>query len=174
MSEFEIKPRYKFRNPRAIPDLNQQLRRAIEEEPDKWPLSFKKTRGHLIFSYRAPLKKLWSPEMDLNFENDANELGTIIRVVIGPAAAVWTFFMFLYSIAALMLFGGFILSYSQFTLGKDIWGFWFIPGAVLLAVIVFLAGYWGKKRARRQMISFKKFFDSALPGSILLEGDLNV
>lgn len=174
MSDYEIRPRYKFSNPRKVADLNKSLRQAIENEPDKWPLKFKKTHGHLIFSYKKPIKHLWSPEMDLNFEEHEQGEGTIIRVVIGPAAAVWTFFMFLYSLAAVMLFGGFILSYSQFTLGKDIWGFWLIPAAVFFALIVFFAGYWGKKRARRQMISFKKFFDNALPGSVLVEGNLNV
>jgi hypothetical protein len=173
MSDYEIRPRYKFSNTRKVADLNKSLRQAIESEPDKWPLKFKKTHGHLIFSYKKPTKHLWSPEMDLNFEEDESE-GTIIRVVIGPAAAVWTFFMFLYSVAAVILFGGFILSYSQFSLEKDIWGFWLIPGAVVFALSVYLAGYWGKKRARRQMISLKKFFDNALPGSVLVEGNLNV
>jgi len=174
MSDYEIKPRYKFSNPRRIADLNKSLRQAAESESDKWPLKFKKTNDHLIFSYKNPTKHLWSPEMDLNFEEQEGEEGTVIRVVIGPAAAVWTFFMFLYSVAAIMLFGGFILSYSQFSLGKDIWGFWLIPAAVFFALVVFLAGLWGKKRARRQMISFKKFFDNALPGSVLIEGDLKI
>jgi hypothetical protein len=174
MSEYEIRPRYKFINPRKVNDLNQSLRRAIESEPDRWPLKYKKTQGHLIFSYKGPIKHLWSPEMDLNFEAEEEGTGTVIRVVIGPAAAVWTFFMFLYSIAALILVGGFILSYSQFSLGKEIWGFWLIPTSVFFALGVFLAGFWGKKRARRQMISLKKFFDATLPGSVLMEGNLRI
>lgn len=174
MSEFEIRPRYKFRNAASVSELDATLNRVMKENAERWPLNVRQTTGHRIFSYRPPAKHLWSPEMDLNLEEDKDNGGTIIRVLIGPASAVWTFFMFLYSICAIVLFGGFILSYSQYALGKDIWGFWLIPISVFMAIAVFLAGYWGKKRARRQMINFKKFFDRAFPESILLEGDLNV
>ncbi|MCR9153918.1 MAG: hypothetical protein NXI09_07400 [Bacteroidetes bacterium] len=171
LNEYQLRPRYKFRNQRAIADLRASLKSGLDNEADKWPLKFKDTHGHLIFSYRPPHKHTWSPEMDLNMESDS-EGGTLIRVLIGPAAGVWTFFMFLYSICALLLVGGFVLSYSQFVLEKNIWGFWLIPIAAVGGVAIYAAGLYGKKKAIPQMIFLKKFFDASLPQSELIEGDL--
>lgn len=146
------------------------MRNALIEDTDQWPLQYKDTHGHLIFSYRRPHKHTWSPEMDLNLEEV--EDGTIIRVLIGPAAGVWTFFMFLYSICALLVVGGFVLSYSQYVLNKDLWGFWLLPIGALGAIAIYLAGLYGKSKAIPQMIFLKKFFDASLPKSELIEGDL--
>lgn len=170
LNEYQLRPRYKFENERNMTELRKSLVTSISQEPDLWPLKFKDTHGHLIFSFKAPHKHTWSPEMDLNLERKGE--GTLIRVLIGPAAGVWTFFMFLYAICALLLVGGFVLSYSQFVLEKNIWGFWLIPIAALGAVGIYLAGLYGKSKAIPQMIFLKKFFDTALPKSILLEGDL--
>ncbi len=171
LNEYQLRPRYKFSNHRSVADLRQSLRNALDHEADKWPLRFKDTHGHLIFSYKKPHKHTWSPEMDLNME--ANEEGqTTIRVLIGPAAGVWTFFMFLYTICGLLLIGGFVLSYSQFVLEKTIWGFWLLPISAVGAIAIYLAGLYGKSKAIPQMIFLKKFFDAALPNSVLIEGDL--
>lgn len=171
LNEYQLRPRYKFLNHRDHADLRKSLKQALDADSERWPLQFKDTHGHLIFSFRKPQKHTWSPEMDLNMEPQ-QEGGTLIRVLIGPAAGVWTFFMFLYSICGLMLIGGFVLSYSQFVLEKTIWGFWLIPIAVVSAIAVYLAGLYGKSKAIPQMIFLKKYFDAALPKSILLEGDL--
>jgi len=171
LNEYQLRPRYKFSNQRPAAELRKSLKGALDRGTEEWPLKFKDTHGHLIFSYKKPQKHTWSPEMDLNMEDDTNG-GTLIRVLIGPAAGVWTFFMFLYSICALMLVGGFVLSYSQFVLEKTIWGFWLIPLAVIGAIAIYLAGLYGKSKAIPQMIFLKKFFDAALPKSVLLEGDL--
>jgi len=171
LNEYQLRPRYKFSNERSPSDLRSSLKAALNEETAQWPLKFKDTHGHLIFSYKKPEKHAWSPEMDLNLES-REEGGTTIRVLIGPAAGIWTFFMFLYTICFLLLIGSFILSYSQYVLEKDIWGFWLLPIAVLGAIAVYLAGLYGKSRAIPQMIFLKKFFDAALPKSELIEGDL--
>jgi hypothetical protein len=171
LNEYQLRPRYKFRNVRDAAALRQSLKSALSVNPDQWPLTYKDTHGHLIFSYRKPEKHTWSPEMDLNLEDDG-EGGTVIRVLIGPAAGVWTFFMFLYTIFGITMIASFILSYSQYVLDKTIWGFWLLPIAALGAVAVYLAGLYGKSKAIPQMIFLKKFFDATLPKSELLEGDL--
>ncbi len=170
LNEYQLRPRYKFKNSRSANDLRKSLKAAIGES-EQWPLQFKDTHGHLIFSYRKPHKHNWSPEMDLNLEEDPAGF-TMIRVLIGPAAGVWTFFMFLYTLCVLLGLGGFILSYSQYVLGKSIWGFWLLPIGALGAISVYLAGLYGKSKAIPQMVFLKKFFDAALPKSELIEGDL--
>ncbi len=171
LNEYQLRPRYKFRNHRSIRDLRNSLRHALIEDAEQWPLQYKDTHGHLIFSYRRPHKHAWSPEMDLNLE-ESEDGSTIIRVLIGPAAGVWTLFMFLYALCALLLIGGFVLAYSQYVLDKSIWGFWLLPIGALGAIAIYLAGLYGKSRAIPQMIFLKKFFDATLPQSELIEGDL--
>lgn len=171
LNEYQLRPRYKFRNERSISDLRKSLRSALIDDTDQWPLKYKDTHGHLIFSYRRPHKHTWSPEMDLNLEEDVDGK-TIIRVLIGPAAGVWTFFMFLYSICGLLVVGGFVLSYSQYVLSKPMWGFWLLPIGALGAIAIYLAGLYGKSKAIPQMIFLKKFFDATLTKSELMEGDL--
>lgn len=171
LNEYQLRPRYKFRNERSLEDLRKSLKSTIIEDTDQWPLQIKDTHGHLIFSYRKPHKHNWSPEMDLNLERHPDGY-TTIRVLIGPAAGVWTFFMFLYTLCALLVVGGFVLSYSQYVLGKSLWGFWLLPIGVLGAIAIYLAGLYGKSKAIPQMIFLKKFFDTSLPKSELIEGDL--
>lgn len=171
LNEYQLRPRYKFSNTRNARELRKSLVNCISEDSNKWPLQFKDTHGHLIFSYRKPHKHAWSPEMDLNLEPQGEE-GTLIRVLIGPAAGFWTFMMFLYTLCGLSLLGGFVLSYAQFVLDKTIWGFWLIPFGALGAVAIYIAGLYGKKKAIPQMVFLKKFFDAALPKSQLIEGDL--
>lgn len=171
LNEYQLRPRYKFRNERDPAALRQSLKSALSTNSEQWPLTYKDTHGHLIFAYRKPDKHAWSPEMDLNLEDDGNG-GTTIRVLIGPAAGIWTFFMFIYTICGLTALGSFILSYSQFVLDKSIWGFWLLPIAVLLAISVYLAGLYGKSKAIPQMLHLKRFFDATLPKSELIEGDL--
>ncbi len=108
--------------------------------------------------------------MDVNITEEGTM--TFIRVVIGPAAAVWTFFMFLYTAAIVGFFGGGLLAYSQFLLKKDIWAIWLIPISMILALLVFIATKLGKKKALDQMLYFKKFFDLALPNSKLVDKDI--
>ncbi|WP_421753375.1 hypothetical protein [Croceimicrobium sp.] len=170
LNEYQMRPRYKFSNERTAAELRSSLKQALSSDAN-WPLQYKDTHGHLIFSYKKKDRHTWSPEMDLNLE-ERPEGGTLIRVLIGPAAGIWTFFMFLYTICILIAAGSFVLSYSQYVLDKTIWGFWLLPIAVLGAVAVYLAGLYGKSRAIPQMIFLKKFFDAALPKSVLLEGDL--
>jgi hypothetical protein len=159
-SEYQLRPRYRFQTSEKESSIIERLSKGIE---DSGPLRLRKTNNHLIIAFSGKQKHFWSPEMDLNVESRTGK-DALIRVLIGPAAAIWTFFMFLYSVAALLLVGGLILGYSQFALNKPMWGFYLIPASVVAAVGIYLAGLWGKSRAHHQMEELKSYFDRALAG----------
>lgn len=126
------------------------------------------TNSHMIVSMAKPEKHFWSPEMDISFDElESGQSG--IRILIGPAAGIWTLFMFLYTALSVMAIAGMVLGYSQQILHQAAWGWWLVPAAALLAVIVYLAGRYGRYKARCQMHDLKFFFDRALPGEYFHE-----
>lgn len=161
MSEYMLRPRFRFVSPQAPASLMSQLNHAVSEAGSSEGLRLTKTQNHFILAFIPKRRSFWSPEMDINIEAGA-EGGSTVRVLIGPAAAVWTFYMFLYALALLMMFGGFILSYSQYVLGKALWGFYLLPAAVIMALLIYAAGLWGKKRARAQSQQLQRLVEGAL------------
>ena len=51
LNEYQMRPRYKFSNERTAAELRSSLKQALSSDAN-WPLQYKDTHGHLIFSYK--------------------------------------------------------------------------------------------------------------------------
>lgn len=159
MSKLEFRPRYKFKSPLTIEEIASRVMKTVESEnPDG--LLLKKVHDHLVLDIPEEARHYWSPHMDINLEKEGDD--TIVRCMIGPSPTVWTMFMFFYGFFGFASFVGLTLGMSQWTLKKSMWGFWVLPVALLGMVAMYFISYEGKKLARDEMRTLKKFFDGAL------------
>jgi len=158
MSELSLRPRYYYKTAQSIPELTGRLKLVLEKANS---LDYKITHYHLIISFPKQLKHFWSPEMDINMEQRGKE--TFVRVLIGPAAAIWTLFMFIYTIGGLLISAGFAVGYSQYILHNKAWALYMIPAGIVIMAATYLAGQFGKYKAEEQVKQLKGFFDAALP-----------
>ena len=159
MAELALRPRYRFVSNHSHKTLSSALQNALSSQHQ---FNWNHAKSHMIVSMARPRKHFWSPEMDISFDElDSGQSG--IRILIGPAAGIWTLFMFLYTAASVMAIGGLVLGYSQQVLDQQAWGWWFVPAAMVMAGFIYIAGRYGRYRARCQMHELKYFFDQALP-----------
>lgn len=111
----------------------------------------------------------WKPFVSIRIEK-ANEkedrLHTVINSLVGPSAAVWTFFMFLYFIFGILFMVFISLWYVEIQIKTDNYP-WALPAAILCLVLVlgtWLATQIGKRLAKKDMEILHNFGrDAILP-----------
>lgn len=161
MSKLEFRPRFKFRTPLTIDSIKQKLLSESETTASQG-LILRKAKDHLVLDIANEDRHFWSPHMDISLEMDEYSDLTLVRCLIGPSPTVWTMFMFFYGFFGFLAFVGLTLGMSQWTLKKDMWGFWLLPVALVGMLIMYFVSYEGKKLSRDEMRKLKLFVDRAL------------
>tara|TARA_R110002072_G_scaffold6176_2_gene36964 strand:- start:6190 stop:6906 length:717 start_codon:yes stop_codon:yes gene_type:complete len=79
-----------------------------------------------------------------------------------PRPEIWTFCMFLYLVMAMVLCGGLLVGYVQWSLGASLTGLWLVP--ISLGVIggLHAASLAGQGLSRHQMIELREQLDQIL------------
>lgn len=110
---------------------------------------------HLLLKIHPSKKHFWSPQLDISLEEIENQK-TIVRCLVAPEAGVWTMFMFIYTITGFAAFIGLMLGMSQWSLERDLWGFYVALGSLVLGIVFYFIAQFGKKLADEEMRSLKK------------------
>jgi hypothetical protein len=169
MAQTALRPRYRFTSAEKPSQLWAQIKRAsASPQINLYGLQNKAVANHFIISYPKKHRHFWSPTIDLNFSEKAVNQ-TQVRVLFGPAPAIWTFFMFGYAVAALLVIGGLVLGYSQYILGHNVWLFALIPAGGTVGLLLLFASYFGKYRAEAQTRELRKFLETALQRPLVHE-----
>lgn len=144
------RPRYVFEvaeKPAQLEKALGQVRQKSSANGLQWQVV--KVAGHHMIQFPRPHRRLGTPHLDIALE--ATEAGaTEVRLLVAPAPAIWTLFMFAYAVAALLLLGGLILGYSQYLLDKTASWFYLAPLGLLLAAVVYSLARYGRWRNRDQ------------------------
>lgn len=162
MSDSLLRPRYKISSQKKAAELRAMLLEAVKSSPG---FEQRSLENHVLISLPRKDRHFWSPTLDINFEEESES--TTVRILIGPAPAVWTFFMFGYSLAGLSIIAGLILGYSQYILGQNSWTFIFAPVGIFLAGGLLLASLAGKYKAQNEMQRLKIFVEFAIGQELL-------
>jgi len=171
MAQTALRPRYRFTSAEKPHELWALVKKAsASAQLNPCGLQHRAVANHFIITYPKKHKHFWSPTIDLNFHEESNDT-TKVRVLFGPEPAIWTFFMFSYSVAGLLILGGLVLGYSQYILGHNVWLFALIPVGVALVFFLLMASYFGKHRAETQTEELKKFLETALKRTLTHEDD---
>ena len=109
--------------------------------------------GHAMISIRESNRHFWSPWMHLDVRD--TDTGRQVFARFSPHPSIWTGFMFAYlAIAAIVSFAV-MFGISQQLSGESPWAYYFIPGGLVVAVILWLAAQAGQKLAHEQMQQMK-------------------
>jgi hypothetical protein len=99
----------------------------------------------------------WSPQLSITMSNEDG--ATIIRGVYGPRPAVWTMFIFFYTVIGLALLVVTVIGLSTMSLDKGTAIFWWIPALLLVFLTLYLVAYFGQKMGHDQMVELQAFFE---------------
>lgn len=152
----QFRPRFKF-----VLDIDsQQIAERFSDYAKNTPqIQLARSRNHFIISHKKDLRKYWSPFLDISVEEEDENGPSLVRCLIGPAPNVWTMFMFVYGFFGFIAFVGLTLGMSQWTLKKELWGFWFLPVSFLGVLAMYFVSAQGKKLAKDEMMDLKKHVD---------------
>ncbi len=150
----EIRPRFKLKTVLSKEKVIENLTSGLED--DKSVLG----RDVLdVFYLDIPKKdqRYWSPELRASIEDNEEENGSLIRVVIGPRHTVWLFFVFLYSfLGVICLFGG-MYGMVQMSLGMSSFWVYCFPVMLILIGIVYLIAKLGQHATRDEMLHLTSY-----------------
>lgn len=116
--------------------------------------------NHVIFKIPVSQQHYWSPQLTLDLESKNG--GSLIRGLYGPNPAVWTMFVFFYSMIGFLTMLGLIFGLSQMILKMDPYGLWAVPIGGFLLIGLFVISKTGQKIGQKQMHQLKDFLDDSL------------
>lgn len=159
MTEFEFRPRFRFRTPLAPDEVKRRIvAHARGDHPLR--LSVGGTGHHVVLHYPQDGRHAWTPQMDIDIE--AVDAGSRVRCLIGPAPSIWMLFTGGYLFCAMISLLGLSIGVSQSIVGADTWGYYMVVPAPFIAVALWLLAQEGRRRSRREQERMKYFVDEAL------------
>ena len=116
---------------------------------------------HIVLQLPDEEQRYWSPQLTAEAEPH-DDGGTLVRCLFAPKPAVWTFFIFLYSVSAFAALIGLITGGVQLSLQLTPSGFWITPLAVILFGVAYGLALKGQQLSRAQMERLHNYFLSTL------------
>jgi hypothetical protein len=112
-----------------------------------------------------PHHHYWSPELNLLIDRQDDSKARL-HGKFGPGAHVWTLFMAGYAAFGMVGAAGLLIVFSQWTLGGDLWGVWFILAGVVGCALVYFGSRIGQRLAAPQMRDIRKLIYDAFPDDV--------
>jgi len=157
MSSFAIRPRFKHSQRGERSQIEGQIQKALEDEKQLTAMSIS---GHLHIKIHPDEQHFWSPQLDLSFEQDDEEV--IIRGLYGPKPTLWAVFFFGYVVLGfLTIFVG-MWGLSRWSLGMSSMVLWAIPVFALLAAVMYFMAQTGQKLGAQQMFDIHHFYEKTI------------
>ncbi len=113
--------------------------------------------AHAFVQVPPDKQSLLSPH--LNLELLSREGGVVLRGRFSPRPNVWTGFMALYGILALLGLAGLMFGWAQTTVAEYPWGFWAVPAALALIAFVYGASVIGQGLTQDEMYVLRNFVE---------------
>ena len=164
MSE-KLRPRFRYYIPQEQSEIAKSFKNAFAK--DDCIFRGSTLDYHISVDFIKSKRHFWTPQMDLNLEK--YEDGTLIRGLIGPRAAIWTVFMFFYTLAGLLGLGGVIIGSTQLSMNEYPAALWLIPFSLAIFLVVYLLGQTGKRIGSSDSVQLHEFLLQNIPEPIELE-----
>jgi uncharacterized integral membrane protein len=116
-------------------------------------------RKHAVVQMQDRERTFWSPYLNLEVEDEPD--GSAIRGRFSPHPNVWTMFMGVYILLAIIALGGLSYGIVQYTLGQSPWAFAIVPAAVAMFGFVYGATLIGQGLGAEQMYTMRSLVDRA-------------
>jgi hypothetical protein len=121
-------------------------------------------RKHAVVEVQNQKRSFWSPYLNLEVEDEPD--GAAIRGRFSPHPHVWTLFMAIYILLAIVATAGLVYGFVQYTLGEPPWGALITPAAVALFGFVYGATLIGQGLGAEQMYIMRTLVDCAAEAAL--------
>lgn len=152
-----MRPRFELQLPVARERWLNALRALLETEPGS--LRGQVFRKHAVVQMGDKEKTFWSPYLNLEVEDEPD--GSAIRGRFSPHPNVWTMFMGVYILLAIIALGALSYGIVQLTLGESPWAFLIVPASVAMFGFVYGATLIGQGLGAEQMYAMRSLIDRA-------------
>lgn len=164
-----MRPRFELQLPVARERWLDALRSALRDDAES--LRGQVFRKHAVVEMRDARRTFWSPYLNLEVEDEPD--GSAIRGRFSPHPNVWTMFMAIYILLAIVALGGLSYGIVQYTLGQPPWSLLIAPAAVALFGFVYGATLIGQGLGAEQMYIMRSLIDRACVDALDTRADVD-
>ena len=158
---YRVRPRFEVELNRDVADIVDSIKKAIAAEDN---IKARFIEGHATLYLPAAEAHYWSPQLTLSI--NASEEGAVLRGIYGPRPAVWTMFVFFYSLIGFAILIIALFGFSNLSLGNSAKILWLIPVLVIIFLSLYLISFFGQRLGRDQMVTLHEFVERSIGQSI--------
>ncbi|MCB0502089.1 MAG: hypothetical protein KDD32_05360 [Bacteroidetes bacterium] len=157
LPHYRVRPRFKKVTDHSIEYLSKKISDGLSHE--QAPCKGRVNPGYI--SLYLPIKEqhYWSPQLSLTLEE--SDEGTVLRGLYGPRPAVWTLFVFFYSLLGFATLVIAIIGFSKLSLDRTAPILWALPPLILTICSLYLVAYLGQKASHDQMLTLHQFLEKS-------------
>lgn len=156
-----LKPRFKMEYDESQKNILAKFKKNFEEKNCEY--ATKISNNHIFIDVPKKDEHFWSPQLEVEIIENEENGKTIVKGILGPKPQVWTFFIFLHFIVAVIFIAMFVWFYVNWSLEKDfqIQKYLLITLPIIWTILYFF-GQSGKKLGYRQMVELDNFLMETL------------
>ncbi len=152
-----IRPRFQIETTDSPQVLADKIRASLKSENARCKGRIK--HGYATLYLPNEERHYWSPELTLTIEE--SESGALLRGLYGPRPAVWTMFVFFYSLIAFSVLIVGIIGLANLSIDKSGAILWLIPFLIIIFLTLYLVAYFGQKIGHDQMVVLHTFIEES-------------
>jgi len=149
----QARPQIAFVSSLSAAEIEERFRVALAD-PD-CPVEGQIFPKHIDLLMSAEQRHFWSPWLPLDVA--VGEAGTELRGRFGPHPNVWTAFVFVYSVLAVLAVVALCFGGAQLMLGTSPWAFGVMAACLALGAFIYGAEFIGKGMGSEQMWVMRDF-----------------
>lgn len=160
IDHIRVRPRFKIFTEISRENYTTFLKNFLASKSDEFSGNINAETA--VITVKTGQDDYWKPCLALRTETEENK--TVIRGVFGPSSAVWTFFMFLYFILAILWMVFITIWFVEKQIKSNDFP-WALPVSfIMLSLLLgtYLATRLGQQKARAEMQKLRKFAEESI------------
>ncbi len=155
MNQRRMRPEFEQRVGCSAEALRQVLSEQLAEEAA--PCTGRVFDDYAILRVRTDTPAFWAPVLHLQCTQEQDE--SVLHGRFSPSSPVWTMFVAVYILLAIIAVAGASYGGAQWTMGDPPHAFWAVPAAVLAAAFTYGAAFIGQGLGAEEMYVLRSFVD---------------
>lgn len=157
-SGFHIRPRFSVETDYSVDELYQKCNEVLSLSDRSYN---GQTRKGFVSLFPKPEEhRPWSPHLSVTIE--ATETGTLLRGHYGPSPGIWTLYIFIYAIIALLIVIISVIGLSNWSLGESAIILWAVPFLAIAFGSFYYVSYIGQKKSHDQLMDLHHYFEDLI------------
>ena len=160
INHIRVRPRFKILTDISTEDYTTFLKHFLASRSEDFSGNINSETA--VITVKTGKDDYWKPCLALRTETEDSK--TVIRGVFGPSSAVWTFFMFLYFIFAILWMVFITIWFVERQIKSNDFP-WALPVSfIMLSLLLgtYLATRFGQKKAKTEMLKLRKFAEESI------------